>query len=237
MQYVKNLEDVVYAEVESDLLQSAELRLEYTITVENNSEKDYLSESYYYYGKANEEDSEIIPEVKKVVDYMDVTMFLTEETENSVWQKVEKLEDLNGLVSEGKDGQTATKEELETGNYSIYVTTEFEGLGAGSAKTVKLYASRVLSTSSTIKETNRTEILEISGVRAILDSIPGDLVPGDNNSDDDTVGSPDQDIVKLIITPPTGTTVNYILYIIAAIATGAILVLGIVFVKKKVIKK
>ena len=225
MQYVKTgLDGLVAAEIESKLLQSATLKLEYTITIVNNSDKDYLEADYYYYGRNGI--TETTSKVKLVVDYLDSTMVLDETQNNANWE-LRTADDLmnQGLVTEGV--YNAIKE----GNYHILTTKAFEEAETGSEKSVKLYASKALAVSDSITEENHVEVIELTGKRTIKESIPGNYNPandGPNELDDDTV--------ELIVTPPTGTTVNYIVYVIAIMATFAIIVLGIVTIKKKIIK-
>ena len=70
----------------------------------------------------------------------------------------------------------------------------------------------------------------MTGKRTSKNSVPGNYIPTNDPSE------PDEDKVKLIITPPTGTTVNYNMYIIAGILTFITLLSGIVIIKKKIIK-
>ena len=229
MQYVKTgLDGLVSAEIDPKLLQGATLKLEYTITVVNNSDKDYLEEDYYYYGRNGI--TETTSKVKLVADYLDSTMVLDETQNNESWE-VRVVEDLydtesnKGLINE------EVYNELKAGKYHILTTNAFEDVGNGNEKTVKLYASKALAVSDSITEENHVEILELTGNRTIKESIPGNYNPAK-----DGPGESDNDKVELIVTPPTGTTVNYIVYVIAIMATFAIIVLGIVIIKKKIIK-
>ena len=228
MQYVKTgLDGLVSAEIESKLLQGATLNLEYTITVVNNSDRDYVETDYYYYGRNGS--TEATTRAKLVVDYLDATMAPDDTQNGGIWI-VRTVADLydeetqQGLVSE------EVYNELKTGNYHILTTEAFEEVGVGAEKAVKLYASKVLAVSDSIDEENKVEIIELTGKRRIEDSIPGNYIPSEAPSEADAAE------VDLVITPPTGTTVNYIIYIIAAMATFAILVVGIVIIKKKIVK-
>ena len=225
MQYVKKLDGLVSAEIEAKLLQGAQLNLEYTITVINNSNKDYLEKEYYYYGIGGI--TEITTRAKQVIDYMDSTVSVDIEENKDAWVEV-KAEDLykegNGYISED------VYNVLKTGNYHILTTTVFEDVGAGTQETIKLYATRTLASTDSIREENKVEILELSGKRTIKESIPGNYVPTEAPNEQD------ESEIVMLITPPTGTTVNYTLYIIAVIATLAVLVAGIVIIKKKIIK-
>ena len=229
MQYVKTgLEGLVSAEIESRLLQGAQLNLEYTITVVNNSDRDYLEEDYYYYGRNGQ--TEITSKVKKVVDYLDATMVLDTEQNDSTWTVITVNDLYNSETNEGLVSEEVYNE-LKSGDHSILTTETFEEVGTGSEKSVKLYATKVLATSDSIDEENRVEIIELTGKRTVKESIPGNYNPATNGPKE-----PDSDEVKFQVTPPTGTTVNYMLYIMSAVVTFAILVIGIAIIKKKIIK-
>ncbi len=225
MRYIKAVGKLVSGEIDLKLLQGAKLNEEYTVTVDNNCEDDYLTDGYYIYGrdKNTPRDSKAI----LVVDYLDSTMLLDTEQDNSAWEEkdVQYLVD-NGLIEEGGD----VHRDLQSGDYRIYVTQEFE-----TKDEIKLYTTRYLATTTNdIVEENRVEIVELNGGRTIERSVPGNYIPKESNPDDP--GEPDDSSVKLIITPPTGSTVNNVPYLIAATVTFTILVLGIVVIKKRIVK-
>jgi len=227
MQYVKKLEGLVSAEIESGLLQGAKLNLEYTIKIRNESQIDYLEDTYYYYGTAGNQLRNI--KIKKVVDYLDNTMAIEEEKNQETgneWQ-TKTADDLlsQGLISQG------VYNELKNGNYKILITEQFNELSSGEEKTVKLYATKYLAISDAINEENHTEIIELLGGRTIREAIPGNYNPATSLPDE-----VDDDKVELVITPPTGTAVDYKTYIISGIVTAVILVIGIAIIKKKIIK-
>lgn len=233
MQYVKTgLDGIVPVELETKLLQGATLNLEYTISVSNNSQKDYLEEEYYYYGTGGT--TELTTRAKLVVDYLESSMTLQLEDEQNIWRQIE----LSELYDETKGIALIDEEvynELKSGNYHILATNEFEDVGIGDSKEVKLYTTKYLAVSNNIVEDNHVEILELIGKRTIKDSTPGNHIPvGSENINDDW--ELDEDKVRLTITPPTGTTVNYVLYIIATAVTLTILVFGITIIKKKIVK-
>ena len=228
MQYVKTgLDGLVSAEIDSKLLQGATLNLEYSVSVTNNCQIDYAETEYYLYGTGGS--TLKIAKVKKVVDYLDATMSLdSEQNEAGIWVEAQ-ADDLynsgNGFISE------EVWRELKTGNYHILITEQFNDLNIGEEKTVNLYTTKYLAVSNSIDEKNSVEIIELSGGRTIKESIPGNYNPATNGPQE-----PDDDMVKLQVTAPTGTTVNYLLYIIATAVTFTILVIGIVIIKKKIMK-
>lgn len=229
MQGVKKLEDLIVAEVEANLLQGATLKVEYKITVQNNSQIDYADKDYYYYGIPGTE--LYTPKVEKVVDYLDATMTLNNElNEDGVWEYKTAQE----LRNEGLISPEVEKELGE--DYHILVTEKFsEATPEGEEVSVKLYAIKPLAAAVDITESNRVEIIELSGGRTIKKSTPGNHVPvGKENIEREW--ELDEDRVDLIITPPTGTSVNYIPYMIATIVTLLILTTGIIIIKKRLVK-
>jgi len=226
--YVRTgLDGVVPVEIEAKLLQNAQLKLEYTIKMSNNSQVDYDSKDYYYYGRVS--GNLKVAKIEKVVDYLDNTLEIDGDIENDgVWTTITGDElKAQGLIKE--DVHTA----LNSGNYKIMYTTGFNSLTRGSTQEVKLYVRKALAVTDSIEEKNRVEIIEYTGGRAIKDTIPGNYNPATISRYE---GEADDDRVDLIITPPTGTATNYVLYALAGIATLTILAVGIVFIKKKIIK-
>lgn len=223
MQYVKKLDGLVSVEIDAKLLQGAKVNLEYTITLKNSSDRDYIESDYYYYGRNGKTEATARP--KLIVDYLDGTISLDTAQNGETWSTV-KAKDLyrDGYINE------QVYKELQTGKYNILTTTAFEEVGAEETKSVKLYAAKYLAVNDKSDMDNRVEIIEITGKRTIKESIPGNYVPTE------AANEQDEDKMDLLITRPTGSTTNYIPYIIATIATFVILVSGIVIIKKKVIK-
>ena len=62
------------------------------------------------------------------------------------------------------------------------------------------------------------------------DTIPGNYIPSESPKE------PDEDDVEIIITGPTGENQQYLPYIILIISGAVILISGIIFIKKKIIK-
>jgi len=223
MQYVKKLDGLVSVEIDAKLLQGAKVNLEYTITLKNSSDRDYIETEYYYYGRNGKTEATARP--KLIVDYLDGTISLDTAKNGETWSTVAAKD----LYNDGYINEQVYKE-LQTGKYNIITTTAFEDVGAEGTKSVKLYAAKYLAVNDNSDMENRVEIIEITGRRSIKESIPGNYVPTE------AANEQDEDKMDLLITRPTGSTTNYTPYIIAAIATFVILVSGIVIIKKKVIK-
>ena len=233
--YVKALPSHVAAEIDNEIIQSAKLNIEYTISIKNNSELDYdyiEDQNYYYYG--NNGTKQIKVAIKKVVDYMENGLVYDEE-KNEDWTKVTP----NELLSYTKDGGDHKQliannvyDDIKQG-YTISITKAFydNGIEVGKVASTKIYGSKVLSSSEKgINVENHAEIIETMGIRTIKNSIPGNYNPKEGKPDE-----PDDDMTLLTITGPTGLTDNKT-YVILITAT-ALLVLagGVYIIKKKVI--
>ena len=233
--YVKALPSHVAAEIDNEIIQSAKLNIEYTISIKNNSELDYdyiEDQNYYYYG--NNGTKQIKVAIKKVVDYMENGLVYDEE-KNEDWTKVTPSE----LLSYTKDGGDPKQliannvyDDIKQG-YTISITKAFydNGIEVGKVASTKIYGSKVLSSSEKgINVENHAEIIETMGIRTIKNSIPGNYNPKEGKPDE-----PDDDMTLLTITGPTGLTDNKT-YVILITAT-ALLVLagGVYIIKKKII--
>ena len=226
MQSVMKLDGKVVSVVEKELLQGATMNLEYTVNVENNSETDYFELDYYYYGNVTE-GMKAAARPKQVISYLPESLKLDEsKNKGEIWKKT----DLQTL----KDNEMISNEVAEAlGNdikCNIYTTNAYQNLEQSDNKDEKMYVSKVLAMSDETELKNSVEIIELTGIRPIKGAVPGNYVYGATPSEID------EDIEIASVVTPTGLTVNYTLYIIAAVATFAIIGMGILIIKKKVIK-
>ena len=137
--YVKALPSHVAAEIDNEIIQSAKLNIEYTISIKNNSELDYdyiEDQNYYYYG--NNGTKQIKVAIKKVVDYMENGLVYDEE-KNEDWTKVTPSE----LLSYTKDGGDPKQliannvyDDIKQG-YTISITKAFYDNGIEVGKVVR----------------------------------------------------------------------------------------------------
>lgn len=253
--YTKALPSKVSIEIDNEILQGAQISIEYTITVMNRSEKDYKykeNHDYYYYGTNGTEEASTV--VRKIVDYMDDNLIYEDKVNESLgWQKVTADDLINwkgdNEENNGQGKQLIAKSGDKIGGksynvydgikkgYTIGITEVFykngDGIKPGEIASTKIYGSKLLSTSeSGFSADNHAEIIETQGIRTLEDSIPGNYNPSDSG------GSPhelDDDKTSLTITPPTGLTDNRV-FIISM--TAVILVAfagGIYLIKKKVL--
>ena len=189
---------------------------------------------------------------KYVVDYLDSE--LTYKWENEAdWTQVtaQELKD-KGLISD------TTFNNLKDGKYIIYTTTKFSELGYGKSMTDYVSATKLLTNQDENVYDNHIEILKIDDkiARTIkgkdsngtvlvkqyksgnyVSSFESRTISTDINLEKAGLHEQDDDKVKIIITPPTGAENYIITYIISALAGLIVMVVGVIFIKKKVLTK
>ena len=118
----------------------------------------------------------------------------------------------------------------------------FENMAPGTRVTdTSLIVSKQLSTSTDdLTYENDIEIVKLKG-RKTEDSIPGNYDPTTNQSYDPgtdtfTEDEPDDDEVEVTITPPTGESRAYWIYGIIGISILIIIGVGVVIIRKRVLK-
>lgn len=239
--YVKSgLDGIVEVEIEPEYLQGASLELEYTIKVRNTSEIDYDSEEYYYYGIKEGQIKTIT--VTNLADYLDSDMVYQEEKNKEDWNKIV----LDQLKESGTEYITTEVYESMKAEENKFIISHLKPkaveenklaniqIGANNIKSVKLYANKLLANREEITINNFAEIIEIVGSRPLENSVPGNYnvtvnPPSPNESDDDTV--------RLAIMAPTGITINIVIYTVISIIALSIVIVGIIWIRKSIIKK
>lgn len=214
-------------ELDNELIQGATVEVTYGIQAKNISELDYLSENFYKYGIVEGEVVKL--EIKGLVDYLD-TKWAFDETSQTEWQ-VKTLDEIQDIVTE----EVYNSEEIK--NRIILYTESLQGqkLEPNQAVTVDLYATKVLSNNEEINLNNEAEIMEIGkdGGSEIIPT-PGNYIPGTSETSTEN----DDDISEeIIITPNTGENLEFIAPIIIGIMVCAILGVGVVIIKKRVLNK
>ena len=238
--YVKALPGQVVAEIDNEILQGATLNVEYTISIRNKSEMDYIyknNQDYYYYGKNGQEKNNTA--IRKVVDYMDDSLAYDDQQNSSIgWQKVNASDLYNWTKDQDNNSKQLIAEDVKKAvekGYTIAVTEYFyqsgQSIEPGSIGNVKIYGSKVLSTSEKgVSVENHAEIIETMGGRTIRNSTPGNYNPNTRKPDE-----PDDDMTSLIITPPTGLNDNKIFIFSISLIVFIALAGGVYFIKKKVL--
>lgn len=222
-------------ELDNEIIQGAQVEIEYSLKVTNISELDYLNENYYWYGNGyGQEDQYLVTlNANNVIDYLDNNIAIN--TEEETIGKI--VESKNSLFNKGLlDEENNKVKQLLNDTQKVYLINAFENNLTPISTTntenaieiQKFKVRKLLSNISQGDETifdNQAEIVKTvksggSSLRTML---------GQNNegvaSESETVS----------IVPPTGLNTDYIAYTILAISSLGILTCGIVLIKKFVL--
>lgn len=251
----------IKAEIDNELIQGATVEIKYEIKVQNNSEIDYDSKEYYWYGEKKVEE---IVKIKAsgVYDYLDNTMIANDE--NTEWE-TKTIKDYNEKVSK----PTIMEEYFKYQSSSIDASGNTE-IRVWYEEFKEQYATAIKNWEITeIKEARKKKLAD----KTILYNadLEKELAPGESknasltalklltNTDKIELNN-DIEITEttrktrtgrkvtpkysslydrgetVTIIPPTGENKNYILITIVAISFFVILGTGIVFIKKKILK-
>ena len=231
----------VYIEIDNEIIQGATLRITYEISVDNsNCEIDYNDEDYYIYGDVPEGNANwSITSVVDMYDYLPEELVL-QNSDTTNWEAINITPDMRGTILAEEIYDTVSGLQ----NTIHLKSAIFQNMEPGTrAVDSSMIVSRQLSTSADdLAYENDIEVIRLTGGKPPTTSIPGNYDPTTNESydpDTDTyVGDePDDDEVEIVITPPTGTdSIQYITYGIIGITVLVVIGVGIVIIKKKVLK-
>ena len=262
--YVRpGIEDFVPIEMDTELINGSTIKQEYTISITNDSELDYPiyaitndtdvanERNYYYYGEKGS--MPVGVRIGMLGDYLtpDIDVDL-DELKRGGWDVVEVKDLTEHKVMEATGEKTYrlitedVEKALVEGKYILFTSDSFSDpndslVPIGETKAIKYDVSKLLSASDEMKYTNDVEILEYIGYsqnkdknentyNRVNDTTPGNLIP-------EHAKETDEDSVRTTITPPTGVIISNIIYI-TTIGIGLIvLVIGVIFIKKKVLNK
>lgn len=236
-------EELVNAIVDEEVINGAQLEIEYNIQVRNNAEL----------GNGN-------TRAKRIVNYVSNNLTFDEENNRDsagrpLWKVVPRESIQNGekstlINNTGVDLSTQSVI-LEATDCNPLITKSLAP--NGQTETVKLVLKKVLSTEggSTGEDfifTNMTEIVEIENDEGRYDhgAIPGNqdltLQPQEHDTSGasryadhgDTLHPQDGTVV---VGPPYGSNYNYYTYLIIGITLAGVILVGVILIKKFVINK
>ena len=251
LDYAKN-EGSSFARIEMDenQLYGSTLTLTYTIIITNNSDVNYYGEKYYWFGEDKNNQVTVTPQ--EVRDYLDTTL---------TYMSVSKGKTVNQDKETKKiivnNEETERKLLRVSGFKALYTTKNSNNDNKDCQDSVEITAQRVLSSNDNDMILYNTEIL------ANLDSTTADpkdseastreqeLKVVETNYDNvvkeyaakELVNTKEFESMKLVsgatatITPPTGADrISPLLYIATGAIALVILSLGVVIIKKKILK-
>lgn len=216
--------------MDTEIIQGAQLIVEYEIKILNNSEIDYDSYQYYVTGNPLTGESSIVTTVDGIVEYIDEEVILTDSYLNEDWE----ITTMSTLKTEGLISDQVYTNNKDRNNVYIY-TGEIAPVINESYST-KVQVSKILSPS--IDEMEYDNVIEIVSYnsdvgRILYDSTPGnfDIVNKANSEPDNTE---ENTSAMIIITPPTGQTR---IYYVLGLSSLILVAIVIIIIKKKVIKR
>ena len=232
---------IVQLSMDEELMHGATIKISYKITVTNIGEVDYIDNEYYYKGKQPLENAKVVTtRVDKVIDYVANNLqFYAKDNPN--W-KVIKAEDIKsqGLVN--------SKLHNEIDKFNTIIITEdlaanlvpsiiAKKTNMQDSISVPLVLTQLITTENDgddLTYRNIAEVVQITNTagRRQEFSVLGNQNPTEEPQELDTDRS---EIVKIL--PPFGNAGIYIIIAIITILTAGILTGGILFIKKKVLKK
>lgn len=244
-------------ELDNELMQGTKLEVTYKIEAKNESELDFVDETFYLYGIRPWQDKDIVTiRPTNIVDYLDKGWAVDTEiykNETTTWDiKTMETENLDGSSTIIRDWVKETVIEYLDDTIGAQTILNTKKMASSELKpqgsknpnykdsdAVELNASRVLSTvTDEISLNNHTEEIEVDkkGGRDI-ETIPGNTIP------ELTVApppgpppEPDFDTAEtVIVTPATGLNLNYIIPIAIGVTALIILGVGVIIIKKKAI--
>ncbi len=207
--------------MDNELMQGATISVTYDLTVTNASETDYLGQDFYYKGTGASE--MVTTSADSVLDYLANNLSYKEEY-NIGWSEVESFE----------PGEVA--DVIANTDVNIVKTEGLAGeLQPGESKSVSLILTQIMSSNNSQDDKAYDNIAEISAVsntagRRMAYSIQANQDPkAENPAEVDTSKAE-----HIIVIPPTGVG-EIVVYIALSIAVLAVIIVGIIFIKKKVL--
>lgn len=238
----------VKAEIDSELIQGSTVEMTYQFTIANESEADYHSKEFYYYGSGKERAEDIVKITpSRIVDYLDEKSIYKQGDALNIQYQWEALT-LNQL-KEGGDKAGLILNEIATGedikNVQIYQTEYMrqnniklspraDAIGqAKESEDVSMTVNKVMSSSDDANFNNQVEIVLVNkDYGSQLTSTPGNYIPNQQNQETDDYTSQ-----EVIVTPSTGGDRNYMLPMITLITSFVLLGVGIYLIIVKVMKR
>ena len=217
-----NVNGILRAELDSELIEGAKVEVTYEIKVTNVSEKDYDSPNYYLYG--NKKGAQLIKNsVTGVVDYLDGKIVYVPD---DIWEKKENtfIEEVNASEKGNTDYLNSIK--------AYYTSKLQKDLAPGESNKITLSASKLLTSSEDNTFDNKTEIVDVTRKDGDITGTPVKVTWNNGKFFFDT-----DNAEKTVIIPSTGENRNYVLPTVIGIIAVAIVGVGIFFIKKYVVDR
>ena len=231
-QYVTALDKITggskYAkmEMEQDLIYGSELATTYEIIIQNNSTKDYIEDegtdefgTYYKYGEMTSTSKLKKVTINEVVDELDNKYNYDSKQESST----AKVEHSDGSTEEQQISITKNEADGSTTTTNSISMKGWSAIESEAKESISYTVTSLLSSENDTAYVNKAKVTSIS-----IDKLS--TLKSNFNWEKA------KDTTTLTITPPTGSDRRNIYWIAGTIAL-IVLATGIVFIKKKLLKK
>lgn len=224
-------------EIDQEIIEGANLDIIYDFEIVNKSEIDYTDKNFYLYGEVpTNKQSLVTLTPNAIIDYLDSMLSISDENSNT-WETLQNADDIKELVDKGllsqsvKDSLDVTSRVLNTED----ISGSLKPIGTDSEimTTIELKCHKLLSENDDNILENYAEIIKVTkSGGASLVTTPGNYIPADSStSEQDNSNSS-----GITIIGPTGLETDIIGYTLLAISSLGILVVGIVLIKKYIMK-
>lgn len=234
-------------EIDTEIIQGATLEIKYAYYVQNISEVEYLSEDFYNYGSQvislQNPNNVVQLRALEVMDYIDnnvaISLINEQEASGNGWKKVDNNKK-NELLANNSSDLPKIYEKFdvvykEVNN--ILTTNKLENISLKpeDITQINLTTYRVLAQSQEgLHVENDAEIIRISKTGgSSITTVPGNYNPTETPRVDEPDSDESEDVT---IIPPTGLTTDYTTYAVLAVCSLGIVILGVVLIKKYVLK-
>lgn len=232
---------LIQVSMDEELMHGATIQISYNVTVSNIGEVDYKDNSFYYKGNVSDVSKVVTTKANQVIDYVANNLQFYAK-DNSNWSVISK----DDLLSQGLVN-TALSTQLDKYNTIIVtdklsnnlVPNKYKDKVNGStvdSVTVPLVLTQLITSENETDDLTYRNIVEIAKTSNTVGRKNEYSVVGnqDPTLDPQELDSDKAEIVRVL--PPFGNAGFYIIVAIITLAAVGIVVCGVIFIKKKVLK-
>ena len=247
----KNTKDsrlgLIQLSMDEELMHGAKIQITYQITVTNVGEVDYKDNQFYYTGKVADKNTIVKTTANQIIDYVANNLqFDSSLAENTDWEVITQ----DKLITQDKTQDLVNKNlKSKVERYNTIITTKENATIAKTELVPDLYDNKKSSASTNLVLTqlitaeNKTDDLTYKNIVEIVKtsntvgrrnqySVVGNQDP---TMEPQEIDSDRAEIVKIL--PPFGNAGLYIIITITTIIAIGLLAGGIVFIRRKILKK
>ena len=247
----KNTKDsrlgLIQLSMDEELMHGAKIQITYQITVTNVGEVDYKENKFYYTGTVADKNTIVKTTANQIIDYVANNLqFDSSLAENTDWEVINQ----DKLITQDKTQDLVNKNlKSKVEQYNTIITTKENATIAKTELVPDLYDNKKSSASTNLVLTqlitaeNKTDDLTYKNIVEIVKtsnnvgrrneySVVGNQDP---TMEPQEIDSDRAEIVKIL--PPFGNAGLYIIITITTIIAIGLLAGGIVFIRRKILKK